>query len=332
MLSFKKRSSPLIERLQVCRNRALVSPLGRSLRRRGKLLTLLVLLSILAGHRLSSRYLARKSWTYHPIATIPRPCPLPEYELRSAATNEPQQSSNLSICLTTLTDEASKSWQTKLLGWRNFDGLLQLTWDNKQRYCDKHGYRWFDESALLDPSRPPSWSKTRAVQRLLREESCDWVFWLDADTVIMNSEQRIEDFLPMEGDVLLSADDFGGYNAGVWLVRNTPWTQEWLDQWWNMKSFVKPTGLAKSGDNDALKYLTAHMDDFDEHIKVPPRCTFNSFARFVPPHVYDQTVQRLDQDPWYLSNNDYHQGDFVAHVAGYDNKVDTIKLLLSMAK
>jgi hypothetical protein len=255
-----------------------------------------------------------------------------------------------------LTDEASKSWQTRYFGWRNFDGLLALTWDNKQNYANKHGYRLFDESAVLDQSRPASWSKIRAVQRLLAEESCDWVFWLDADTVVMNSEKRVESFLPASKgdatseqiDLLLSADDGGGYNAGVWLIKNSPWSLRFLQEWWDMKQFVKPPGLAKSGDNDALKYKTAHMTD-TSHLASPPRCTFNSFARFVPAATSTTTTSssvvrssqsmNVDEQPqvngehvaYYMDEASYHKGDLIAHVAGVDNKVETIQLLLQEA-
>jgi mannan polymerase II complex MNN10 subunit len=244
--------------------------------------------------------------------------------------------SQVQICLTTLTDEASKSWQTRYFGWRNFDGLLALTWDNKAAYARKHGYRLFDESAQLDRSRPASWSKIRAVQRLLNEEGCDWVFWLDADTVVMNSLKRVEDFLPAAGmtevDLLLAADDGGGYNAGVWLAKNTEWTRTFLQEWWDMQSFVKPPGLAKSGDNDALKHKTSQMGTTDvSHLGVPPRCTFNSFARFVKPTEYEAIQQSLRDHDWYLDEASYHKGDLIAHAAGVDNKVETIRMLLEEA-
>jgi hypothetical protein len=83
------------------------------------------------------------------------------------------------ICLTTLTDEAAGGWYQKLLRRRNFHHLLDLTWPNKMAYTGQHGYRLFNESTnSLDTSRPPSWSKMRAVKRLMLEEGCQWVFWM----------------------------------------------------------------------------------------------------------------------------------------------------------
>ena len=293
-------------------------------------IVVVVLVCTVLVHRSLSFRATHRSWTHAPTTFIGRDCPEPPYETVSSS-SFPQQ---LNICLTTLTDEKFKSWQTRYFGWRNFDGLMELTWDNKQKYATKHGYRLFDESDQLDQTRPASWSKIRAVQRLLKEESCDWVFWLDADTVVMNSDKKVEQFLPAGDtiDVLLSMDDGGGYNAGVWLVRNSEWTHKFLREWWDMKSFVKPPGLAKSGDNDALKYKTAHMDEAElEHVGAPARCTFNSFAKFVKPVEYQSVQTRVKDHSWYMDESIYHKGDFIAHVAGVDNKVETIQLLLEEA-
>jgi hypothetical protein len=146
----------------------------------------LVLISTFLVHRSFSRYSSHRPWMLAPIAHVERKCPAPAYQTLSQQQQQQQPilgNHKQKICLTTLTDEKQKSMATKFLGWRNFDGLLELTWKNKQDYADKHGYHLYNESDMLDKSRPPSWSKIVAVERLLREEKCTWVFWLDADTV-----------------------------------------------------------------------------------------------------------------------------------------------------
>ena len=287
----------------------------------------LILFFTFTIQRSLSHIQAQKKLALAPISKIERTCTPPTYETLADANTKPK------ICLTTLTDEKDKALANRLVGWRNFDGLLQLTWENKKKYAEKHGYHLFDESDQLDKSRPPSWSKIRAVQRLLKEEACTWVFWLDADTVVMNSDKRIEEFLPSdEGkDLLLSVDDGGGYNAGVWLVHNTEWALTFLQEWWDMKSFVKPPGLAKSGDNDALKHKLKHMDDFDEHILAPARCTFNSYVKFVNPAISEKVSKSVEKHDWYMSEVYYHKNDFIAHVAGVDNKIESIQKLLEIA-
>jgi hypothetical protein len=175
-------------------------------------LLLIALASTLCVHRFYASYEGHRVFVHAPIHVLSRDCPEPTYSVLSK--NEKPK-----ICLTTLTDEQERSGMQRWIRWRNFDGLLKITWENKLDYAEKYGYYLFDESAHLDTSRPPSWSKIKAAKRLLVEENCTWVWWVDADTVIMNSNKRIEDFLPASDapqDLLLSQDHSGGYNAGGW--------------------------------------------------------------------------------------------------------------------
>lgn len=300
-------------------------------------LFVMILGTIILFHRLGSIYFAQKAWKNAPIVNMERKCPHPPYPTMS---NSPKEAGK--ICLTTLTDEKDKAWKTRYFGWRNLDGILELTWQNKQDYANKHGYFLFNESAIMDTGRPPAWSKIKATKRLLREESCDWVYWVDADTVFMNSDKRVEDFLPSDPTkhFLVAPDKGGGYNSGAWIIRNSPWSLQFLDVWWNQKSFIRLPGLSQSGDNHSLKYLLGgsfedapkEFASFRNHILSPARCTFNSFAKFLTPSQYDYVVENLQEQDWYLSEGWYHKGDLLAHVAGFDNKIETLKLLLAKAK
>ncbi len=239
--------------------------------------------------------------------------------------------------MTTLTDTAKADLWQRFVRSRDFGNVLAITWPNKQEYAAKHGYHLFDESRNLDTNRPPSWSKIKAVQRLLTEEHCDWVFWLDADTVIMNSAVRIEDFLPLsDQDFIVTPEKLDQINAGAWLIRNTPWAHEFLETWWNMESFVLPKGLGVSGDNDALNaYRHAQTVQYlQEHFAIVPRCTFNSVAQwFTPAEQVEFEKSRKQASEWEGYNDPmrYHKGDFVAHVAGKANKVMTSAMLVTDA-
>lgn len=284
------------------------------------------LLAILLIHRLLSLYMSHRRWINAPITYMERPCQSPQYETLKKASS--------SICITTLTDSKSTSILQRLLRWRNFDGIKELTWQNKMDYAVKHGYRLFDGSDLIDSSRPPAWSKILAVSHLLHQDQCDWVMWTDADTVIMNSDRRIEDFLPADPTkhLLVVNDKGGGYNSGVFLLRNSEWSRQFLQDWWDMRSFVRPPGVSLSGDNNAMKALLRDMPDFHQHVLAPARCTFNSFAHFLRLSEQMSVIRELDSQPWYNSQDFYHKGDFLVHTPGYDNKADCLRLLLREAR
>jgi Protein of unknown function, DUF273/galactosyl transferase GMA12/MNN10 family len=350
-----------------------------------------VLLSVLLVHRLFSLYMTHRQWINAPITYMERPCDAPPYETitsmsrsqtsrnsssrslstggalleddtAAAASASPSQNENkkLNICITTLTDAKSTSKFQRFIRWRNFDGILELTWQNKLDYATKHGYHLVDGSDVIDTSRPPAWSKIPAVQRLLQPASssssqdsataaaaaaaanlphCDWVMWTDADTVFMNSQRKIEDFLPIATsthDLLVGSDNGGGYNSGVFLLRNTEWSRQFLNDWWNMTAFVRPPGMSLSGDNHALKSLLAATlpnNNFNDHVLVPSRCTLNAFAKFLTVSESLTVMStNLNKQPWFLSQDYYHKGDFLAHAPGYDNKAECLRLLLREAR
>lgn len=294
-------------------------------------------LSYLTIHRSISMYMGSRKWANAPITYIERACPEPGYETFHAEETDPAvlQQKVGRICITTLTDHKSKGWFQRMMRWRNYDSVLDLTWKNKENYAKKHGYGLYDGSDLIVTSRPPAWTKIVAMQHLLEHEDCRWVVWTDADAVFMNSDIRIESILPtdQQHDLILAEDEpNSGYNSGVLLFRNTPWSKQFLEDWWNMKSYVRPPGLSLSGDNTAMKAQLKSMTDFDDHVLVPPRCHINSFAKFVPVGQEETIAKNMDEQHWYkLKNNYYHKGDLIAHVAGYDNKAETLLLLLKEA-
>lgn len=245
------------------------------------------LVTILLSALLLLAYLIHRVLAFHenslelvqsPIHAIARDCQQPDYPVLGTASGE-------TICMTTLTDGSKADLWQRMVRWRSFDNILDMTWENKERYCKKYGYALYDESELsLDTSRAPSWSKIKATQRLLTEEPCDWVFWLDADTVIMNSNKRVEEFLPRTDssiNIVVTRQKGTGFNAGAWLIRNTDWSKEFLQRWWDMKQFSRIKGQADAGDNHAFQFLLKNSTFSAGKVGVSGRLSFSVLtARF----------------------------------------------------
>ncbi|KAG2432346.1 hypothetical protein HYH02_012920 [Chlamydomonas schloesseri] len=234
-----------------------------------------------------------------------------------------------------------------------FSGLLDITGPNKQQYAALHGYRYVDASALLDRTRPASWSKIPAVMSVL--DSCDWVFWVDADTLITNMSTPLERLLPAgpvwaaaagaEGragepvaaglglgvglglggpDLILTADSTG-VNAGVWLIRGRgcAWCRSFLTRWWSMESFIRRDPHdSKSGDNDALKHMVATMDsaELGAHVGIAPQCAFNSY-------LWRPSLRnwlRYLANPHHILTGLWQPGDFLLHPAGVHHKKEVL--------
>jgi mannan polymerase II complex MNN10 subunit len=120
-----------------------------------------------------------------------------------------------------------------------------LTAANKRDYCSAHGYQCIVRTDGFDPSRPVPWSKVLFLQQHLPEY--DWVFWSDADSLIMNYPTLLESLVRTTADLILTRD-INGLNSGSFLIRNCPWAQAFLaevyaqtqylhDCWWENRAF-----------------------------------------------------------------------------------------------
>lgn len=236
----------------------------------------------------------------------------------SATTRTPK------IAMVSLSQEESGDGEGRPPQRRSFRGVMAAVGGNKREYAARMGYDFVDAHDLVDPSRPPSWSKILAVRSQL--PSHDWVFWNDADTVVTNPDISLENILlgvigKADFDTapdLVVTKDVNGINAGVFFIRRSKWSENFLQTWWNQTSFVQ-FGSTKSGDNDALKYLIRNLssDELRDHVQISPmQCLFNSY----PWHPSWKSLYQLIFSSGAVWKGAYSKGDFMVHLAGLDDK------------
>lgn len=80
----------------------------------------------------------------------------------------------------------------------------------------------------FDAARPPSWSKVTFIREELAR--AEWVFWTDADALVMNASVTVERFVQDSVDVVFSGDPYHGINCGHLLVRSTDWSASFLER------------------------------------------------------------------------------------------------------
>lgn len=76
-----------------------------------------------------------------------------------------------------------------------YQDAVQLGIENKKAYCEKHGYDFFCGTEILDPERPIPWSKILFIKEILKNSSYRWIFWTDADSLIMNFDIPLESLI-----------------------------------------------------------------------------------------------------------------------------------------
>lgn len=160
---------------------------------------------------------------------------------------------------------------------------------NKTAYCARHGYRFVCRTDGFDPDRPSSWSKVPFIRAELA--AAEWVFWTDADALVMNAAVPVTRFVQDCVDVVLSGDPNHGINAGHMLVRSTEWSARFLDRVYARTEFLHHPWW----ENAAVIRLYAEDEDVRRHAAVVPNALFNGFP---------------------YPDAGYTSGGFVAHFAG----------------
>ena len=146
--------------------------------------------------------------------------------------------------------------------------------ETKKEYCARHGYRLVRHEKTLCESRHPSWSKIVAVQKAM--EDTRWIFWIDADAMVMNITIPLTRFVDTEKDVIVCRDRGGNLNMGVFFMRNCEWSKEFLRQVWDYrdKNGTVFHGPGRPWEQRAVNDLCAR-EDIVGHFDVRETSEFN---------------------------------------------------------
>ena len=127
--------------------------------------------------------------------------------------------------------------------------LLELSVRNKTRYAARHGYALTVGYRTLDTSRPAVWSKLLYLRRELL--AADWLFWTDADSLVLDFDRPLDSFLKPDVDFITDADT-NGLKAGEFFLRSCPAAIRFLDAVWDNAAFVGQKGEEQTAMADVL--------------------------------------------------------------------------------
>lgn len=112
----------------------------------------------------------------------------------------------------------------------------RLTNKFKSAYCAIHGYDYIYIEAEKCNETRPTWKKVEHAIKLLPQY--DLLMWNDADAAPVDFSRKIEDFTKDGFDFFIGKDTVSldgrkeYFNAGVFIMRNTKWVNEMLEEWW----------------------------------------------------------------------------------------------------
>ena len=186
--------------------------------------------------------------------------------------------------------------------------LNDITAESKSAYAARWGYDFINHFGSLDEARPPAWSK---IQLLLRNlDKYDWLYWIDADAMIMNPDIRLEVFLD-DVDMVIAQEaypsHYGNYqfNTGSFFLRNAPWSRKMLESAWEQIALRDHLYW----DQAAIRHVLDADPDANAHVKIEiDSRRFNAFV------------------------GNYHKGDFAFHAFSFTTDVEAKRQLLTLAR
>ncbi len=187
----------------------------------------------------------------------------------------------------------------------SFSDIGAISSPNKKRYADKHGYDFICVDYVRDSNRSASWNKILWLEKLLPEY--DWVFWTDADSLVMNCEIRLEDIIGDSAHDLILTRDENGLNAGQFLIRNCYWSLWLLGSVWNQIQFLNHAWSEQAALMHVLRVMSEPHRT--EHVRfLPSKNILNSYCNHY--------------------RSDYQPGDFIVHFAGMTQYHEHLKTLM----
>lgn len=193
--------------------------------------------------------------------------------------------------------------------WDEYKGnaykdMVAFGTQSKEIYARKHGYDFIIATQKLDdcygvkPSRDLecAWTKLALISRILDEY--EWVFWSDADSVILNFDIKLEDFIDEEYDIIGCAErptevtkkpfiPSCRFNTGQMFYKNCEFTKQLIfDAWCNH-------------DQDMPGYEQARINSL---LQDPEKA---SHALIYSEEAFNLTPQRIKE------------GAFLVHMYGY---------------
>lgn len=146
-----------------------------------------------------------------------------------------------------------------------YDWLGRMAIADRDRYCARHGYDFVSEVPIA-PDRPACWAKIPAILNAFQTH--EWVLWADSDALVVNRDQAVEVFCDPTYDLIMQTHEpyyrLVGIpiaegirrmpiNSGVFLIRASDWSRDFLRRAYARTEFVSNTEVWNGiGEQEAM--------------------------------------------------------------------------------
>jgi hypothetical protein len=216
----------------------------------------------------------------------------------------------------TLGDEPYRSWfffkrapatPPSILMVTGYDdpyaNIGDISMPGKEAYCRRHGYTLRCHRDGFDKTRPSPWSKIRFLWDDIYD--ADWVFWTDADSLVMNPSIPLTRFVYDAVDLIFPIDRINGINTGNFFVRRSQWAHDFLKWVYGQEQFVNHRWW-----ENAAVIAVYNNPQVQERVLLLPNKLFNAYP-------YDGT---------------YSTDDFIIHFPGLSSREVFMRNYAAMAQ
>ena len=120
---------------------------------------------------------------------------------------------------------------------------------NHEKYCCEHNYSYhFEENFVFiddfvdeSPLITYTWLKAVKALEFMEKGKWDYIFGIDSDSTFWNFRKNLDDLISKNKDFVFTGDSWDLFNGGHFLVRSSPWSIHFFQQWLSMRSIVEPS-------------------------------------------------------------------------------------------
>lgn len=185
--------------------------------------------------------------------------------------------------------------------YENFKDIAALTIPTIEEYAKIHGYDFYIKDKDFDHSKRIGFERIDIF--LEKIDQYDWIWYLDADSMIMNQTIRLENLIDNNFDMIIAKNPENKQiieiNVGSVLIKKSEWTKIFLKHISNLENYFNHDWKTQQAIIDYINIT--NIQDAQKHMKIVHPRYFNSNY-----HV------------WH-SNSNFKMGDLVLHPAGSSN-------------
>lgn len=193
---------------------------------------------------------------------------------------------------------------------KNYEKVAEISIPNKIKYAKKHGYDFLYYNKSIDLSRPPQWSKVKAIEYTLHDY--DWVWWIDIDALIMEFDVKLESIIDENYDIIFTANKFSYLSNGSSFFKNTEITKKFLKDCYELEIPYLKTINVQVFDHEqqSMRALILNDETYNQKTKLIDERVCNSYCTTTNENVLGAYPN------WNNEPNIYQKGDFVIQFCG----------------